>query len=92
MSEFTERVAESLLHHDLSRPEGSFPRTRKEFWDEMAKVAIATMRDPSQGMRIAGHAALIESDSCASNLGHEIGYGALGDAWRAMIDDALAWC
>jgi hypothetical protein len=57
-----------------------------------ARAAFEAMRDPTQGMRMAGHAALAESKHihASIDIGPAVGFAALGDVWRAMIDDALA--
>lgn len=57
--------------------------------EALARVAIETLRNPTQGARIAVHGALINSDACSADIGHLIGFKTLGDAWRAMIDEAL---
>lgn len=56
---------------------------------DQARAAIEAMRDPTQGMRMAGHAALDASTASEAGIASKIGFAALGDAWRAMIDDAL---
>ena len=44
-------------------------------------------REPTQGMRIAGHAALDASPYAKPGVGAKVGFAALGDVWRAMIAD-----
>jgi hypothetical protein len=95
MSEMVERVAMALHKAHYERGRGLAPdwdkidRFEKEMWVFSARAAIAAMREPSQGMRIDGHAALVGSKASSPDLGHQIGFGALGDAWQAMIDAAL---
>ncbi|WP_439392587.1 hypothetical protein ACRQ5Q_24505 [Bradyrhizobium sp. PMVTL-01] len=94
MSEITLRIEAALAEVIAERGDKALASAFGLFLaghkDELGRAAIKAMRDCSQGMRIAGHAALTESDACAADLGSQIGFGALGDAWRAMIDDALA--
>ena len=62
-----------------------------QFFEVLAMDAIEAMREHcTQGMRIAGHAALDASDASEEAIGSKIGFAALGEAWRAMIDDALS--
>ncbi len=90
MSEKLEQVARRLC--DLEYGHGTFDGPDEPLrvrFRASARAAIEAMRYPSQGMRIVGHSALCNSEACAPDLGHQIGFGALGDAWQAMIDEAL---
>ena len=55
-----------------------------------AGFAIEAMRDPTDGMRMAGHAALDMSAHCEPHIGAQVGLAALRDVWQAMIDESLA--
>jgi hypothetical protein len=60
---------------------------------KLARATLETLRDYcTQGMRMAGHAAIDASEASEEAVGARIGYAALGEAWRAMIDDALSRC
>lgn len=92
MNKVIEHVAQSIFAEE--RPDDSYEKfvannRNPQKYVRIARAAVEAMRDPSQGMRIVGHAALVESEACVPDLGHQIGLAALGDAWRAMIDAAL---
>lgn len=53
------------------------------------RKAIEAMYDCTQGMRVAGHAALDASEFAEACIGSRVGYAALGQVWRAMLDNAL---
>lgn len=53
------------------------------------RKAIEAMYDCTQGMRMAGHNALSESEFAEGEIGSKVGYAALGEVWRAMLDEAL---
>ena len=36
VSERHASLSKALMEYDLNRPEGSFPKTRKEYWDDIA--------------------------------------------------------
>lgn len=73
MSEMIERVARALAKQD------AYPDLPNEpawpGWREVARAAIAAMREPTEAMRIKGRYANEMSDATAT--------------WRAMIDAAL---
>lgn len=91
-----EKVARALATAAKEDPNAHvgklLPEDRKIWMDYVddARLAVEAIREPSQGARMAGHAALVTSNACEGDLGSAIGYAALGDAWRAMIDEILA--
>lgn len=85
MSKAIDRAVEAAIATELDCAEW-----HRDIIEELVRAIVVSLREPSQGARVAGHAALVESHACKRDLGPEIGYAALGDAWRAMIDDILA--
>lgn len=84
MSPMLESVVRSLhVGFDSYGPEA------KELAILDGRKAIEAMYDCTQGMRIAGHAALDASEFTEDAIGSKVGYAALGQVWRAMLDDAL---
>lgn len=67
----------------------SYSPTAKELAVLDGRKAIEAMYDCTQGMRMAGHAALACSEFTEEAVGSMVGYAALGEVWRAMLDEAL---
>lgn len=92
-SSVVKKVAVALaLHNGHIRAAEQFDLLVDPFRERMfaqARAAIEAMRDPTEGMRIVGHAALDASDASEIDVGSRVGFAALGDAWRAMVDEAL---
>ena len=81
MGEMVERVAKALLNHTNSSPGvmTQYDMMSENEARELASVAIAAMREPTEAMLKAAHAA------CDEN-GHVL----VASGYRAMIDAALA--
>lgn len=86
MSEMVERLAKTLLRAHYERGRGippewdSLDRYQREMWEQSAKAAIQSMREPTETMINAA------MDADGTNMPLAIGYDV---AWRAMIDEAL---
>ena len=78
MNELVERVEEAIveLHYKSRLDDGVEPTCR-----EIARAAIAAMREPTEAMRDAGYMSAIQyCDADANDAGL---------IWQAMIDEAL---
>jgi hypothetical protein len=89
MSEMVERVAraayEKFNENQLGDLEPTWDNLEASLKDRMIdalRAAIGAMRTPTEEMLSVG------SDTETAS-GCEIGYGAVGAAWQAMIDEAL---
>jgi hypothetical protein len=83
-----ERAARALYQ---SAPHDFDPNQMGEdaTWPDLvpqARAVIAAIREPSEGMKLDGHIALMDQFGIE---GYKVPKGAEWSAWRAMIDAAL---
>lgn len=79
MSEMVKRIERTIAEQFLK----AVPK-----WDEIARAAIAAMREPTEEMLSLGDSAIprAEADETGRRMmGREVAL----EAWRAMIDEAL---
>lgn len=92
MTDIIDRVARALCEASLSNwdassreetANGESPEEQREYWRDMARVAIATMREPTGGMFTAGQKAVasMEPKSVRTVDWEQV--------YSAMIDAAL---
>jgi hypothetical protein len=67
----------------------SYGAAAKELAILDGRKAMKAMYDCTQGMRVAGHAALDASEFTEPAIGSKVGYAAMGEVWRAMLDEVL---
>ena len=92
MSEMVERVAKALYERwakgfSVARvwEDNRDEELRVDFLD-IARTAIAPMREPTEAMQDAGRDAITHAEAAGMRPAHKI---KAGEAWRAMIDGAL---
>ena len=84
MSEMVKKVAQAIENEwimaaDFNDPDRSFPAA------EMARAAIAAMREPTEAMTISADALSIPG----ADLHDFVAYDCSRPLWQAMIDEAL---
>lgn len=75
MTEIVNRVAKAMMDR-FQLIAGPQLKADSVYWQEMAKFAIAAMREPTEAMQIAGQ---VDPSPVSTDA-----------VWRAMIDAALA--
>lgn len=86
MSEIVERVAKAVFLHERSDGEwNAMNETGRGYYRDLARIAIAAMREPTEAMRAA-----VEGDQqIQCGLDDCNKHGIPYDAWELMIDAAL---
>lgn len=98
MSEMVERVARKLCRKYIHADDPGFQSTEAVVWSarredaewpqfvDLARAAIAAMREPTEKMQVAGATAHVEVAHMARGEGRCLSPGLV---WRPMIDAAL---